>query len=89
MRPNLIIIQDYGPLSEGIQVKASIVLADVTRNGMSIDVKGAQELLRTCERKLYEATLQLADNPHSEGMFREDRKKAHFLLNALATEGEQ
>jgi len=22
-------------------------------------------------------------------MFREDRKKAHFLLNALATEGEQ
>jgi len=34
---------------------------------MSIDVKGAQELLRTCERKLYEATLQLADNPHSEG----------------------
>jgi hypothetical protein len=29
----LAVLQDYGPLSEGIQVKASIVLADVTRNG--------------------------------------------------------
>jgi len=30
------VLQDYGPLSEGIQVKASIVLADVTRNGYEL-----------------------------------------------------
>ncbi|ELR14116.1 uncharacterized protein ACA1_322130 [Acanthamoeba castellanii str. Neff] len=45
---------------------------------MAVDIDQARRIQRYYEKKLYDATAQLVENPDFEGMFHEDKKKAKF-----------
>jgi hypothetical protein len=65
-------VKQFGALSEQIQVKASVVLAHMTRKGMRLDGGRVEALLADCRRRLDVAHERiLADYP---GLIRLDRK---------------
>lgn len=59
----------YGPLSEGIQVKGAIVLADITKNGMSIDLTRVDKARAKLEKRMMAAVKKLIANTKYQGLF--------------------
>jgi len=52
----------YGPLTHHIQLKASIVLAEITRNGLYVDSKRVQQLIANVRTELKRINNILADD---------------------------
>lgn len=61
--------QNYGPLSEGIQVKGNIVLSEVTMNGIAIDMELAEKVRGKMEKRLQESIKTIQSNPKWSGLF--------------------
>jgi hypothetical protein len=59
----------YGPLTEGIQVKGNIVLCDITKNGFAVDVSLVDRVRGKMEARLNAAIAKLQDNPEWGGLF--------------------
>lgn len=59
----------YGPLSEGIQVKGSIVLYDITKNGIAIDKSLAKKVQTKLEARLSDAVDMLMADDKSRSIF--------------------
>lgn len=59
----------YGPLSEGIQVKGSIVLYDITKNGIAIDLELAKKVQTKLEARLSDSVDLLMANDKTRGIF--------------------
>ena len=59
----------YGPLSEGIQVKGSIVLYDITKNGIAIDKSLAHKVQSKLECRLSNAVEVLMSDDRTRGIF--------------------
>lgn len=59
----------YGPLSEGIQVKGSIVLYDITKNGIAIDKSLAKKVQTKLEARLSDAVDMLMADDKTRGIF--------------------
>src|SRR5690606_1997994 len=70
----------YGVLSEGIQVKAAIVLADIQRNGIMIDRIKAQNLRMRWEKRLLISTSKLMENAEFGGLFKFNSEEQGLIL---------
>jgi hypothetical protein len=60
--------QAFGPLTEGIQVKGSIVLADITKNGICIDLSRVEKVKRKLEIRMMKSVHTLLANPNWQGI---------------------
>jgi hypothetical protein len=63
----MIFNQAFGPLTEGIQVKGSIVLADITKNGMCIDLSRVERVKKKLEKRITTTVNTLLANPNWQG----------------------
>jgi hypothetical protein len=59
----------YGPLSEGVQVKGSIVLYEITKNGIAIDKDLAKKVQAKLEERLSNSVDELMKDEKTRGIF--------------------
>lgn len=71
-------IEDYGPLTEDIQIKGALALYNSTANGFSIDQKYCETLYEKLLEHIQECTANLLSDPIYEPLF-----KRHVKTNEL------
>ena len=67
-------LERFGPLSEAVQVKGAIPLAQIARNGMHQDVDRLAGLRARLEEDLAGRVDELLREPRFEGLLRLDRE---------------
>eukprot|EP01130_Rhizamoeba_saxonica_P004343 TRINITY_DN1777_c1_g1_i2.p1 TRINITY_DN1777_c1_g1~~TRINITY_DN1777_c1_g1_i2.p1 ORF type:complete len:792 (+),score=162.34 TRINITY_DN1777_c1_g1_i2:402-2777(+) len=63
-------ILEFGPLSEGIQVKGKIALSYISMFGMQIDLKKMKAVKKRLKKRIAKSAENIVANPEYEGLFK-------------------
>lgn len=66
------VVERFGPLTLGLQVRGSIALAAAGRNGLGVDVRVGQDVVRACDAAVAKSLDVLWRDPEARRCFKRD-----------------
>jgi DNA polymerase I-like protein with 3'-5' exonuclease and polymerase domains len=78
-------VDKYGLLSEAIQVRAAIALAQITRNGMHLDLTRSAEVHQALQERIAEIVGRLREMPEGAGLFKTHKRTGQLVMTPSHT----